>query len=149
MRRSFDTRAFQQRLTTLTAILEDLGDVAVQDTRRGARARAISLAVSAPGLGLPTTAVFHYEEAFERIRSGWTLRRYTYEYREVPGPGRRAHHWHDDVFHMHCVDARHPARDHHYRGYEVDVFEAHEEFARSYASGERVNCAGLRPPLPL
>jgi len=36
-----------------------------------------------------------------------------------------------------------PAR--HFRAYEVDLLEAHEEFAALYASGRAIDCAGLRP----
>jgi hypothetical protein len=49
---------------------------------------------------------------------------------------------------MHCVDPRLPSLDHHYRGYVVTIFEAHDEFATLFASGERVSCAGLRPARP-
>lgn len=32
-----------------------------------------------------------------------------------------------------------------FRAYEVDLLEAHEEFAALYASGRAFDCAGLRP----
>ena len=99
-----------------------------------------------PGYGLPIEAVFDYTESFERVRPDlWTMTSYAYEYREVPPAGRRAHHWHDGSWHVHCVDPRHPRRNHHFRGYAVTIFEAHEEFAAIYLSGRHVDCAGLRP----
>ncbi|MBI2763989.1 MAG: hypothetical protein HYX54_09645 [Chloroflexi bacterium] len=37
----------------------------------------------------------------------------------------------------------------HFRSYDVDLFEAHEEFAMSYASETAIDCTGLRPLRPV
>lgn len=102
---------------------------------------------NAPGADLPTLASFEYREAFERQQEKWHLLAYTYEYLDRGHAGRRAYHWHDASFHAHCVDPRTPRRDHHFRAPPIDVFEAHDEFARIYLSGEQVTCDDLRPPL--
>ncbi|MBI2324522.1 MAG: hypothetical protein HYU87_06135 [Chloroflexi bacterium] len=104
--------------------------------------------MTAPGYGLPTAATFGYREVF-KVRGGlkWELVLYGYEYRAV-GRGRRAYHFHDQRYHAHCVDPREPARDHHYRSPEVDLFEAHDEFRLLYLSGASVTCDDLRPTLP-
>ena len=146
--RTFDDHALEQRKATLVAKLDDLGDVTVDDIGALTGARRLDVVVAAPGLGLQPIVEFAYSEIFSRgARRRWSLVRYVYEYREQPGPGRRAYHWHDDRFHAHCVDRVWPERDHHFRATEVDLFEAHEEFVRLYASGARVSCDDLRPAL--
>lgn len=107
------------------------------------------LSVIAPGTGLAAIAAIDLREVFRRAGSlAWELVLYSYEYRERPGPGRRAYHLHGGRYHAHCVDPAAPTRDHHYRGTEVDAFEAHAEFARLYLSAVRVTCDDLRAALP-
>src|SRR5437867_3153331 len=62
---------------------------------------------------------------------------------------RRTYHDHaPHRHHAHCLDPRHPERDHHYRDVPVSVFEAHAEFLQWYARGEDMNCFGLFPLFP-
>lgn len=146
--RSLDDRAFSQRKATLVAKLDDLGDVTVDDIGSRTGHRRLDLVAIAPGGEVTPLAEFSYRERFVRSARGrWELARYAYEYRELPGPGRRAYHFHDDHFHAHCFDERRPDRDHHFRAAEVDVFEAHDEFARIYVSAEKATCEDLSPAL--
>lgn len=138
--------ALEQRRATLVAKLDELADVTVDDTGSRAETRLVQMWGAAPGGGLAVLARFEYREAFRRSGPGlWDLTGYEYEYRQ--GTGRRAYHLHDAGFHAHCVDARRPRADHHYRAPEIDVFEAHEEFRSLYLSGEPVSCADLRSAL--
>ena len=146
--RALDDHAFEQRKATLIAKLDDLGDVNSDDSGARTETRRLELVAAVPGGGLEALAELDYVEFFRRTPAGrWVPVRYAYEYREQPGPGRRAYHWHDERFHAHCVDRGRPQRDHHFRATEVDVFEAHDEFVRIYAAGEPVTCDDLRPAL--
>lgn len=133
-----------RRTQRLIAILDRLGDLTVTERAAGST-RGLELITSAPGHGLPTEAVFDYSERFERTGADWRMVRYEYEYREVPGPGRLAYHWHDEAFHAHCIEAGAHAAEHHYRSYAVTVHEAHEEFAALFSRRRTVRCAHLRP----
>lgn len=140
--------AVAQRKAELVARLDDLGDVTAEDSGLGGQARDVRIVATAPGLDLPPLATFDYREVFVRAPGGlWELAVYSYEYREVVVGGRRAYHLHDGRFHAHCIDAERPGRDHHYRAPEIDVHEAHEEFARLYLAGTPVSCEDLRPAL--
>lgn len=122
----------------------------VEDGGSRKEVRDVRLRVIAPGAGLAAIAAIDLREVFRRAgSSAWELVLYSYEYRERPGPGRRAYHLHGGRFHAHCVDPAAPSRDHHFRATEVDVFEAHAEFARLYLSAVRVTCDDLRAALPL
>ena len=143
----------------------------VEDGGSRTELRDVRLSVIAPGAGLAAIAVIDLREVFRRAGSAaWELLLYSYEYRERPGPGRRAYHLHGGSFHAHCVDPAAPSRDRHYygaarrssrtvtatrsgavttyRATEVDAFEAHAEFARLYLSAVRVTCDDLRAALP-
>lgn len=137
-------REYARRRDRLAAILARIGDLRTEERELG-DGRILLLVTEAPGHDSPGQAVFEYREVYSLERQALALTDYTYEYREIPPPGRRAYHWHDREYHMHCVDGRHPSRDHHFRAYAVNPFEAHEEFYRIYASRQPVSCTGLRP----
>lgn len=135
---------YGRRKQRLISMLDPRGDLEVEESE-GAATRKLRFLVSAPGHELPVEAIFDYGERFVRAGSRWRIAGYRYEYREQPGPGRLAYHWHDDRFHAHCVDAARSGGDRHFRAHEVTVFEAHGEFAALCARGARVTCAHLRP----
>lgn len=137
-------REYQRRRDRLTGILHQIGDLRVEERELPA-GPFLQLRADAPGHGEQPQAVFEYREAYAGRPGPLRIASYAYEFRRVPSPGRLAYHWHDDEHHLHCVDPRFPDRDHHFRGYGVTVFEAHEEFYAIYAGGEPVSCAGLRP----
>lgn len=141
-------QALGQRRATLTAKLDDLGDVTVDDNTARRRIRGLRITMIAPGGEMAMSAAFEYEEIYRHAStSQWELAGYAYEYRDVARGGRRAYHLHDGVFHAHCVDPTAHRRDHHYRAPEMDVYEAHDEFRRLYVTGLTVRCDDLRPAL--
>lgn len=144
---ALDDHQVEQRKVTIVSKLESLGDVTVSDVPRARRRRLIEVHADAPGADLPTLASFDYRELFERHIGKWHLQAYAYEYLDRDHGGRRAHHWHDESFHAHCVDPRRKRRGHQYRAAPIDVFEAHDEFAHIYLSGEEISCDDLRPLL--
>lgn len=140
--------ALGQRTATLIAKMDAIGDVTVDDGGVRGSIRKIRVSTIAPGGGLPTTAVFDYEEVYLRASHGdWQLIGYSYEYGDAVNGGRRAYHLHDGRSHAHCVDPAVPGRDHHFRAPEIDAFEAHDEFSRLYAAQRPVRCDDLRPAL--
>ena len=141
-----DDHRLGQRKATLVAKLEALGEVTVADVPRARRRRLVEVLAEAPGTDLPRLASFEYREALERARGGWRLLAYAYEFLDRAHGARRAYHWHDTSYHAHCVE---PGRrgTRHYRALPMDVFEAHDEFARLYLSGEQIRCDDLRPAL--
>ncbi len=148
-----DDHAFEQRKATIVAILDRLGDVTIDDTGKSAPGRAIRFALDAPRRPLSALGRFRYREVFRRDGDGWILMSYTYDYLDLERGGRRAYHWHDlpgrsGVFHEHCRPPGDRPSISHFRSYDVDLFEAHEEFAMSYASETAIDCAGLRPLRP-
>jgi hypothetical protein len=46
---------------------------------------------------------------------------------------------------MHCVDRRHPGKDHHFRGDPIDLFSATERFGAILNGTEPLTCRGLKP----
>ncbi|MBA3876444.1 MAG: hypothetical protein C0498_05825 [Anaerolinea sp.] len=145
-----DDHAFEQRKATIIAILDDDGDVTIHDTGRVAPERAIRFELDAPEHGLAATGRFRYGEVFRRDGDGWILESYTYDYIDLERGGRRAYHRHDlpgrsSVFHEHCRPPGGRPSISHFRSYDVDLIEAHEEFAMSYASETAIDCTGLRP----
>lgn len=138
-------RELERRKATLGAKLEALGDVTISDVPRARRRRVVEVRADAPGADLPRLASFEYREAFERLRDRWRLLAYAYEYLDRARVGRRAYHWHDMSFHAHCLEPQGRSGDRHYRALPMDVFEAHEELARIYLSGEGSTCGDLRP----
>jgi hypothetical protein len=137
----------EQRRATMTSKLEALGDVTTSDTPGARGRRPIELNADAPGADMPRLASFRYREVFERSGERWQLIAYAYEYLDRVRGGRRAYHWHDDLIHAHCVDPEAGRTGGHYRAVPLDVFEAHDEFARIYLAGGTVRCDDLRPLL--
>lgn len=128
--------------------LERRGDVDVRDTGKRRTYREIALRIDAPGHGVPTEAVFEYREIYGQIARSWELLRYTYEYRPKPRPSRRAYHLHPPIGeHQHCVPPT-GAGQRHFRAYRMSLIDAHDEFARLYASGRPIDCDGLHPLRP-
>jgi hypothetical protein len=122
----------------------------LEDAGRKSGQRHIRFAVDAPGAMAPGLARFKYEEWYERDRAGWRLSRYHYDYWNRLHGGRLGYHWHrldrrDATDHAHCEPPDSESAPGHFRFYEMDLFEAHEEFIRLYASEEPIDCASLRP----
>jgi len=141
---------FEQRKTTVLTVLDHLGDVQLVDSGRARRNRLLRFEVRAPGIGLPTDGTFIYAEWYQRVARGWRLRRYQYDYLDRRRGGRLGYHWHSvfrrrAVYHAHCEDALGIASIDHYRSYDVDLLEAHDEFVGLYAANDPIDCAGLRP----
>ncbi len=106
--------------------------------------RRLRIEVAIAGYGLPLEARFIFIEHFRRRREGWRQTLYEYEYQREPRPsGRKAYHWHDRTYHIHCVDPTRPGAGH-FRGFPVDPVEAAREFSEIHAAG-RVSCLGLYP----
>lgn len=148
-----DDHAFEQRKATIIAILDDDGDVTIDDTGKADPERAMLFELEAPGHYLAAEGRFRYREVFRRDGDGWVLISYIYDYLDLERGGRRAYHWHDlpgrsGVFHEHCRPPSGRPSISHFRSYDVDLFEAHEEFAMSYASETSIDCMGLRPLRP-
>ena len=148
-----DDHAFEQRKATIVAILDRLGDLIVIDGGKAAPERAVRFELDAPRRPLPAFGRFRYGEVFRRDGVGWSLTSYTYDYLDVEHGGRLAYHWHSlpgrlAVHHLHCRPPAGRPSISHFRAYEVDLFEAHDEFTRLLASGTPIDCTGLRPLRP-
>lgn len=141
---------FEQRKTTVLTVLDHLGEATLVDSGRSERNRLLRFEVQAPGHGLTIDGTFIYVEWFHRVAGGWRLTRYQYNYLDRRHQGRLAYHWHSvtrrrSVHHVHCEEQLGVTNIEHYRAYEVDLLEAHEEFVRLYAGGTAIDCSGLRP----
>jgi hypothetical protein len=112
--------------------------------RQRGNAQSIVLTVSHPGWGAAASANLRFVETWTRDDDRWDLARYAYDLLLVPGPGRFGFHWHDRVHHTHCVDPRHPDRDHHFRGDPIDLFTAAERFGAILNGIEPLTCGSLR-----
>jgi len=151
--RGADDHAFEQRKATILAILDDDGDVTVEDGGKGVAVRSLEFALDGPRRPLPTLARFRYGEIHRREGDAWILADYRYEYLDVEHGGRVAYHWHDlpgrvGVHHLHCRPPTGRPTMSHFRSYAVDLLEAHDEFIRSYAAGTPIDCSSLRPLRP-
>ena len=149
-----DDHAFEQRKATILAILDDLGSPSLEDTGKAGVLRRFQVEVDVAAAPFSTDARFRYLEWWSRDGRGWRLVRYHYDYFDRVHRGRLAYHRHDlagepDLPHIHCEPSGRPLSAPHFRSYEVDLIEAHEEFAALYASGRAIDCAGLRPIHPL
>lgn len=148
--RDLGLHRFEQRKTTIAAVLDHIGEVEIADVGRRTRDRALRFEVQSPGHGLKTLATFIYAEWYHRVPRGWRLAGYQHDYIDRRARGRLADHWHTvgrrrDVYHAHCEERLGLPRFEHYRSYEVDLLEAHTEFVTLYASDKPVECSGLRP----
>ncbi len=145
-----DDHAFEQRKATVLAVLDDFGPPHYEDTGRLEAMRLFEVDVDAPEAPLPVRARFRYLEWWSRDGRGWQLVKYQYDYVDRVGRSRLAYHRHDladqpDIPHMHCESSGKPASAPQFRSYEVDLLEAHEEFAALYLGDRGVDCARLRP----
>lgn len=141
---------FEQRKATIGTVLDHLGEVRLVDSGREKRGRLLRLELHAPGHGLPVQGTFIYAEWYRRVAQGWRLTRYQYDYLDRRLGGRLGYHWHtltrrSAAYHAHCEQVLGTPTVQHYRSYEVDLLEAHEEFVRRYAADEPIDCSGLRP----
>lgn len=147
--RDLGLHRFEQRKTSIIASLDHLGELEVADSGRLRRNRLLRFELRAPGLALPEQALFVYSEWYARVPQGWRISRYHYDYLDRRAGSRLGYHWHpvtrrSPVHHAHCEETLGlPAADH-YRWYEIDLLEAHDEFVYRYASEERIDCSGLR-----
>ena len=105
----------------------------------------LQITVHIPGWFTADEATMVFVEKHRWSGSAWERYAYLYDLHWGPRPrGRFAYHWHDAVFHVHCVDPRNPRSDHHYQGAPVpDIFWAAEQLHRIFALG--VSCVGLVP----
>lgn len=148
--KSFGLHRFEKRIAFTSSILNATGQLRFEDVGRKSRQRYVRFDVEAPGASLAPLARFKYEEWYERDQTGWRLSRYHYDYLDQVRAGRLGYHWHrlngrEPVHHAHCEQPDHGPADPHYRFYEMDLLEAHEEFVRLYASEGAVDCSSLRP----
>jgi hypothetical protein len=143
-------QAFGQHVQAVYGMLDDVGEASLEDVGENDDVRVIIASANVPLDAPYQQAFFEYSEVYERTPRGlWELTDYFYEFHQRPGDGRRAYHDHAPRrHHAHCLDPRHPERDHHYRGVPVSVFEAHSEFLHWYARDEDMNCFGLFPLFP-
>lgn len=141
---------FEQRKITIITTLDHLGELAVADSGRARRNRLLQFVLRAPGHALPERAIFVYSEWYARLPRGWRIMRYHYDYVDRRSGARLGYHWHpvtrrSAVHHAHCEATLGLPVSEHYRWYEIDLLEAHDEFVRRYASDERIDCSGFRP----
>ena len=141
---------FEQRRTTILAILDHVGYVELVDSGRGGRGRRLRFETRAPGPLPRAEASFIYAEWYQRVARGWRLSRYQYDYLDRRHGGRLGYHWHsiarrNPIYHAHCEHDRRTPPVAHYRSYEIDLLEAHEEFAKLYAADAAIDCGELRP----
>jgi hypothetical protein len=140
--RGLRAQQLDQRFSTAEGVLTRLGQVDL--ARQRGNARSIVLTVTHPGWGASTSASLRFVETWLHDNDRWGLARYAYDLLLVPGPGRLGFHWHDSVHHTHCVDPRHPDRDHHFRGAPIDLFTAAERFGAILNGTELLTCGNLR-----
>lgn len=144
-----DSHAFEQRKSTIESILDSLGDVRVEGFGKRDRTRGLEIQVDSPRPPMAAEARFRYLEWWGQDERGWRLVKYQYDYIDLVRRSRLAYHRHDllgaaDSLHSHCEPSPGRRLVRHFRAYEVDLLEAHEEFAVLYASGQPIDCAGLR-----
>lgn len=145
-----DDHAFEQHKARVSAILDDLGDIRVEDSGKRDGIRRFEIEVDAPRPPLTAEARFRYLEWWTRDGRGWRHARYQYDYFDLIYRSRLAYHRHvlpgaANIPHSHCEPPGRPPSAPHFRAYEVDLLEAHEEFTALYARDRPVTCAGLRP----
>ena len=142
--------AFEQRLIQLETRLDHLGTTTIGLS--GGKHKAIRAVAVAPGVsGLTDLARFAYEEWFRRLADGSLLRvKYNYNYFDLAEGASRGYHLHEiksgggPVPHAKCAAGDGLADpDAHYFAYEIDLWAAHDEFERHYASGQSIDCRGL------
>jgi hypothetical protein len=145
-----DDHAFEQRTATILAIVDDVGSPSLEDTGKADALRRFQVEVDVAEAPLEVQARFRYLEWWSRDGRGWRLAKYQYDYFDRVHRSRLAYHRHDlagepDLLHIHCEPPGTPPSARHFRAYEVDLLEAHDEFSALYASGRAIDCVGLRP----
>jgi len=148
-----DDHAFEQRTATVLAILDDLGPPRIDDSGKRSAVRWLESELDVPEAPIDAEVRFRYLEWWSRNGRAWLLDKYQYDCFDRRHGSRFAYHRHGlagraDILHIHCEPARDRSRAPHYRSYEVDLLEAHEEFAELYLGGRSIDCAGLRPLRP-
>ena len=148
--RFLDEHAFEQRKATIIAILAGVGDLDVEDSGRRGPERRFTVRADAPGDGYFGRASFDYHEWFVRGMEGWRIDRYHYDFIDRVHGGRLAFHLHElgpgrRRAHVHCEPAARMPSISHFRAYEVDLLEAHDDFLGLFASETPIDCTGLRP----
>lgn len=143
-----------RRRDTIQDYLDVWGDLEVHDLGASTDRRLIEFMLHAPGQDLTDEVVTRYREYYGITKNGdWLMTKYTYEFLDLVHGRRLAFHLHDIgrrrlVPHAHCesvatlADAEGP---HHLRAIEWELREAHSEFMRLYASGNRPDCEGFLP----
>lgn len=138
---------YDQRLEELAAAFSGrYGRVEYGSTASASgRISKLQITVHLPGWFAADEATMVFVEKHEWRTSAWERYAYLYDLHWEPRPrGRFAYHWHNDTFHIHCVDPANAQPDHHYRGAPVDdIFWAAEQLHLIFARG--VNCVGLVP----
>ncbi len=145
-----DDHAFEQRTATIRAVLDDIAPISHEDSGKFQDGRRLEIDLVMPDPPLVARGRFRYVEWWSREGRGWRLVKYQYDYIDVMNRSRLAYHHHDlpgapDSIHSHCKSSGRPSSMSHFRAYEVDLLEVHEEFAAVYASGRAIDCTGLRP----
>ena len=145
-----DDHAFEQHKARISAILDDLGDVRAEDSGKRESLRRFEIEVDAPRSPMTVRARFRYLGWWSRDGRGWRLDRYQYDYFDRVSRARLAYHRHNlprgaNTLHAHCEPSGGRSLERHFRAYEVDLLEAHEEFAMLYVIGRPITCGGLRP----
>jgi len=148
--RVLDNHAFEQRKATIIAILGHVGELNIDDSGRRGTDRRFAVQVDAPGDGYPSRAFFNYHEWFVKGDDGWRIDRYHHDFIDRVDGGRLAFHLHDlgpgrRRAHVHCEPATGMTNISHFRAYEVDLLEAHDEFLGLFASETPIDCSGFRP----
>ena len=138
---------YHQRLEELASAFSGLHGRVEYGSRESESGATVKLLVTVhiPGWWSADQATMVFVEKHRWRGSTWERYAYLYDLHLEPRPsGRFAYHWHDDVFHVHCVDPRDPRADHHFAGSSVrDIFWAADELHRIFQRG--VQCVGLVP----
>ena len=145
-----DHHAFEQRKATVEAILDHLAPIRGEDGGKLEDVRRFEVVVDSPGAPFAAKVRFRYLEWWTSEGRGWRRAKYQYDYIDLVHRSRLAYHRHDlagepDLHHIHCEPSGGRRLARHFRAYEVDLLEAHEDFVALYVSGQVIDCAGLRP----
>jgi hypothetical protein len=142
---------FEARVNELAELLRADGEVTLRETPAGTSPAIIDFRIKSPGGGAGHNMSFRYTEVFETSDGAWTLIEYVYLMSSSTGLGQREYHWHPlrwsggvAVYHAHCMGAGRAARGH-FRSHRILLEEAREEFLRTYAGGDEVDCRDLYP----
>ena len=138
---------YNQRLEELAAAFAGRYGRVEYGSGLSASGRTIKLRITVhlPGWFVPDEATLVLVEKHEWRAEAWERYAYAYDLHRTPRPsGRFAYHWHDDVFHVHCLDPRESRPDHHYKGFEVDdIFWVADQLYLMFARG--IACFGFQP----